>query len=432
MISEERLRELMELTISESEKSVSEDESIHPMVGAVITDEFGQVIVKAHRGERGKGDHAEFIAISKAKEAGFSNFEDAVIFATLEPCTHRGHDKTACAERIVNAGFRQVYIGTLDPNPVIVGHGETYLRNRIGITVERFPSDLERQIRKINKDFCELFISSHLPSNSLYLTVRVSDTILRKLHSTGVSIKYLPSDSEYTLRDLAAYIIGKGKFVSKNSKEILTFLEDARATAFDEKYCNYTYENDARRIEERWKKEFQGIMKRFHIYDYPKKRLLNVGIGNGIEGIGLFDNCENFIGVDIAPESLKYAQSRFPRATFYQNSAETLENIESASQEIYVSFRTYQSSFFDIHESIRQAYRVLMPGGIIVISIANAYLEGDTFIKGLLPHGSKMVDQEQAHELLSFIRKNLIRMSFEDIGVHSGKAEEYLFARKRF
>ena len=59
------------------------------------------------------------------------------------------------------------------------------------------------------------------------------------------------------------------------------------------------------------------------------------------------------------------------------------------------------------------------------------YLEGNVFVKGLLPHGSKFIDQGRAHELLSFIRKNLNRMSFEDIGVHSGKAEEYVFGKKK-
>ncbi len=427
---ERKIRELMELAITEAENSVPEDNNIHPKVGAVIVNEDGRVIAKAHRGEVGKGDHAEFIAISKAKEKGIENFHDATIFATLEPCTHRGHNKIPCAERIVNAGFRQIYIGALDPNPAIVGHGETYLRSRTGLTVERFPSDLERKIRNINKEFWGLFTSSHLPSSSLYVAVRVSDNILRKLNSAGVVINSLPSDSEYTLRDLAAYVHGKGRF-GRNRKETLAFLEEARAEAFDEKYCDYTYDNDARRIEERWKREFHGIMKRFKIYDFPKRNLLDVGIGNGIEGVGLFEQCEYFTGVDIASESLNCAQARFPRGTFYQNSAETLENIGDMSQDIYVALRVYQSSFFDIHESIRQAYRVLAPGGIIVISIANAYLEGNVFVKGLLPHGSKLIDQDRAHDLLSLIRKNLNRMNFDDIGVHSGKAEEYVFGKKR-
>lgn len=431
MISPKRVHQLMETAIAEAANSRPEDASIHPKVAAVIADETGRLIAKAHRGERGKGDHAEFIAITKALESGTVDFSTLTIFATLEPCTHRSHDKTPCAERIVKAGFRTVYIGALDPNPAIVGHGETYLRMRDGMTVERFPADLERQIRELNRDFWNLFASAHLPSTSLYISVRVSDIILRKLRAAGVDLDYLPGDTDYSLRDLAAYVQGKGR-LARSRQETLEFLREARSDAFDEKYATYTYDHDARRIEERWKKEFVGILKRFHIYDYPKRRILNVGIGNGLEGVDLFEDCEHLTGVDIAPESLKHAQARFPRAHFVRNGAEALDGIPDNSVDVYVSLRTYQSAFFDIQESVRQAYRVLAPGGVVVISVANAYLEGTSFIKGLLPHGSKIVDQDKAHDVLGLIRRHLSKMRLEEVGVHSGKAEEYVFGRKRF
>lgn len=429
-MNEKVIRRLMELSITESERSKGEDDKIHPKVAAVIVDEDGKVISKAHRGERGKGDHAEFVAISKAKEAGFTEFGSATLFATLEPCAHRGPNKTPCARRIVEAGIQRVYIGALDPNPAICGHGELYLRDKIDI-VERYPAELVKQIRALNKAFCDLYASSHLPSNSLYIKVRVPDILLTKLKGSGVELDYLPTD-EYTLRDLVAYVHGKGS-MGRDHAAITKFLMDARAEAFDMKYCDYTYDEDARKIGEKWKKEFTGIMmKCFNIYDYPKRKILNVGFGNGIEGVGLFENCEVFTGVDIAPMSVKKAQARFPRADIRQDAAERLESIEDQSQDIYVSLRTYQSSLFDMDEAVRQAYRVLSPGGVALISIANAYLDKECFIKGCMPHGSKVVDLEHAHRLREHIRHNLTRARFEEIGVHSGRAEEYVYAKKRY
>jgi ubiquinone/menaquinone biosynthesis C-methylase UbiE len=126
------------------------------------------------------------------------------------------------------------------------------------------------------------------------------------------------------------------------------------------------------------------------------------------------------------------AQARFPKARFLQNPAEALTGIEDSTQDIYLSLRTYQSAFFDIQEAVREAHRVLVPGGIAIISIANAYLEGNTFVRGLLPHGSKVVDQDRAHELTAQIRHSLQKLTFDDVGVHSGKAEEYVFGKRRF
>ena len=432
MTTEAQILTLMRAAIDEARRSVPEDKNIHPRVGAVISDEYGSVVVSAFRGESGKGDHAEFLAISKAREKGITDFSSMILFATLEPCTHRSRGKTPCAQRIVEAGFQKVYIGALDPNPKISGHGEMYLRDKLFGNVERFPGALILELSEINSDFNELFRKSHLPSNSFYAKVRVTDFVLNDLRAAGLEIDTIPAESDFSVDDLIAYVCSIGAFGNRN--EIADRVRSARAQAFDQKYYLYTYEYDLRKLGSRWRLELPAIMKkRFNIYDMPKRDVLNIGIGNGLEGVGLLENCENLICCDIASESLRVAQQRLPKATMIANSAETLENIDASSQDIYISLRTYQSALFDVRQAIRQAYRVLRPGGIVIISAASGYISEDdnSVVRGLVLHGTTAVDESRPHEIIKEIRYHLHKLRFDEVGVHSGKAEEYVFAKKR-
>jgi len=89
----------------------------NPIVGAVILDAEGKEVASGfHRG----GDHAEVIAINGALAQGFSDFANATLVVTLEPCNH--HGKTPpCVGAIIKAGFGQVVFAVHDPNPIAEG-----------------------------------------------------------------------------------------------------------------------------------------------------------------------------------------------------------------------------------------------------------------------------------------------------------------------
>jgi Pyrimidine deaminase len=75
---------------------------------------------------------------------------------TLEPCAPgaRNKEKTACAERVVNARVREVWIGIPDPYPTVAGMGREYLESH-GIVVHDFDPDLQESIREANATFME-------------------------------------------------------------------------------------------------------------------------------------------------------------------------------------------------------------------------------------------------------------------------------------
>lgn len=142
----------MKKAIEESSLSKSKDES-DPKVGAVVVknEEF---INSAHRGEKGKGDHAEFTVLYK-KIRSKDVLNGATLYTTLEPCTQRSHDKLQCVEWIVKYQIGRVVIGILDPNPNICGKGYWRLLEA-NIQVDFFPSELAKKIIEMNKSFIQL------------------------------------------------------------------------------------------------------------------------------------------------------------------------------------------------------------------------------------------------------------------------------------
>lgn len=147
-------RSMMELAIAVMERSIGEhraDAKSSPLVGAVLVLPDGTVDT-AFRGELRDGDHAEFTLLERKNR--HRALDGAVLYATLEPCApgSRNHPKLGCAERIVLARIKQVYIGISDPDPKVDRKGIQYLLDN-GVTVTMFDRDLQERIQLLNKAF---------------------------------------------------------------------------------------------------------------------------------------------------------------------------------------------------------------------------------------------------------------------------------------
>ena len=139
--------EVMRRSVQEPRK----DDKATPKVGVVLRKADG-TIETGCRGELRYGDHAEFTLLERKNRA--NKLDGSVLFATLEPCApdSRHPPKMSCAERIVLARIKEVWVGLEDPDPTVDRKGIKYLQDE-GVTVHMFDRDLQEIIHEENREF---------------------------------------------------------------------------------------------------------------------------------------------------------------------------------------------------------------------------------------------------------------------------------------
>ena len=147
-------RKLMEKAIAVMKQSVNEpraDGKPSPQVGALLVKPDG-TIDTAFRGELRQGDHAEYTLLERKHHD--ERLDGSFLFTTLEPCVPgaRKHPKLPCAERIVNARIKKVWVGIEDPDPTVDRQGIRYLEDN-GVEVKLFDLEFQNQIRGANEEF---------------------------------------------------------------------------------------------------------------------------------------------------------------------------------------------------------------------------------------------------------------------------------------
>lgn len=105
----------------------------NPLVGAVVVHD-GHILGEGFHRRFGEA-HAEVNAISAVTEK--DKLPLSTLYVSLEPCNHWGKTPP-CTELIVRSGIRRVVIGSLDPNPQVMGSGIRHLQAQ-GIEVSLAP-----------------------------------------------------------------------------------------------------------------------------------------------------------------------------------------------------------------------------------------------------------------------------------------------------
>lgn len=132
----------MELALSLAEKGRC-TASPNPCVGAVIVRD-GEIVGQGWHKKAGE-PHAEILALQTAGELS----KGAILYVTLEPCSHTGRTGP-CVDALIEAGVASVVFAMSDPNPMVAGAGAARLM-AAGIAVKA--GLLESAARELNLGF---------------------------------------------------------------------------------------------------------------------------------------------------------------------------------------------------------------------------------------------------------------------------------------
>ena len=111
----------------------------NPSVGSVIADPVTGEIISSAATAPGGRPHAEALALSQAGVRA----RGAILFTTLEPCSHFGLTPP-CVRAIVEAGIAMTVYGCSDPDPRVAGQGLAFLEaNGVRTVKGEFPKEAE-------------------------------------------------------------------------------------------------------------------------------------------------------------------------------------------------------------------------------------------------------------------------------------------------
>jgi diaminohydroxyphosphoribosylaminopyrimidine deaminase/5-amino-6-(5-phosphoribosylamino)uracil reductase len=164
--------------------------SPNPAVGAVIVRQ-GQVVGEGYHPEAG-APHAEIFALQQAAEKAVGSD----IYVTLEPCSHQGRTGP-CADALVSAGIKRVFIGTIDPNPRVAGQGIKRLQDA-GVEVQ--VGICEKECRELIRAF-----SWHITHRTPYTLYKSAMTLDGQIATWTGDSRWVSGDESrqrvHSLRD---------------------------------------------------------------------------------------------------------------------------------------------------------------------------------------------------------------------------------------
>lgn len=253
------------------------------------------------------------------------------------------------------------------------------------------------------------------------------------LEKHGLNIDGLVFNQKTTIGDLEKHA-NKRFNASLNPVEIENLTKDARAFAYRNKYSEPN-DNDEKYVLEKkfgdWTSFLDLSLLKIgvRLEDYYSSNILDVGFGHGFaySFCKHFSKFEKFVALDISEKALANSRQYFEHYETKVGIAESLP-IETSTIDLYMSFRTFQSTLFDRRAAIHEAERVLKFGGVIVISIPIMYVDIDgEMVQGLSPGYGLSPTMIYAKSVVTEVKLLLQMVGFREVVDSKGASPFEIF-----
>lgn len=387
-------------------------------VGAALVSEHGQLICSAFEGEVPGASWSRTLR-RKVQELGVASAHS--VYLTINTLSATGSFELA--EFLNDVRIDRAYIGLPDPALTSYLDGDPVTERGHAL---RFPDDLQREILEQNRNFYAASGQS-IECNPHYSTHRISEAVSTGLRSKGFALSRSEVNANRGKFALASLICQRYGTAYEEANRAVS---DALSGAFDAKYGTYDYAYDARAATVGWVDDFMSVYARSSTRLLSTFNILNVGVGAGHEAEVLFSDCPQITFADIAESGLANISRRIPLSRTVVSSAEDLSALPKESFDLYVSLRTYNSSFFDTSAAAAEAHRVLKPGAVIIVSVANGFLytRRGCVVPGLIIPGTEFVDLYRGMDTANLIAEKLDYAGFKDVRMFPTSTEIYLSA----
>lgn len=387
-------------------------------VGVVLVSERNDLICSAFAGEERNVSWCS-VLLSKVRKLKLDNARS--IYITIN--TMSAIESFDLNELLKEVNIHEIYMGLPDPAlTAYLDNDPTMPLNH----VYRYPDELQREILEQNSQF---FADSKqsIKYSPYYFENRISNFVIEKLQLKGFIISKNELNANKRKAALASLICNK---YGIEASAALSVVHNAISESFNNKYGAYNYSDDIRSLDLGWKEYFMYVYMSSYARPMSSINILNVGVGDGQEAIALFSNCMCVTFVDIAQSGLRNIKEQLPSAKVIVSSADDLSFIPDNSYELYVSLRTFNSSFFEIKEALLEAHRVLKPNAAIIISVANGFLcpERYRITPGLIIPGTEFVDIYRGMNTTKLIHAEFSQAGFKNIQLFLTNTEIYLSA----